>query len=231
MIKFKTNWLKRFAKNQLGKDYIVGDIHGHFSDLEDELARIGFNPETDRLFSVGDTVDRGPESELVSEWMAKPWFHMLLGNHEQMCIDYFYGMGESDIMCQNGAAWFVAMTPPERGYYVDLFDMCPIAMELETSHGIIGMVHAEVPYGSWSTMKSDVANPSRHHMTLNLCQWLMSKLRSNDTSHVQGVSAVVVGHQVVPKKTVLGNVHYIDTGSGFTNGHLTIIDAETLSVV
>lgn len=57
-----TRILQRFAVNQSGRDFAVGDIHGCFSKLEAALRRVGFIPEKDRLFSVGDLVDRGPES-------------------------------------------------------------------------------------------------------------------------------------------------------------------------
>jgi len=38
----------------------------------------------DQLFSVGDLVDRGPESHRVLEWLARPWFFAICGNHDFM---------------------------------------------------------------------------------------------------------------------------------------------------
>ncbi|WP_183132684.1 metallophosphoesterase, partial [Pseudomonas amygdali] len=57
--------IKRFAENTVGRDFAVGDIHGHFTRLQVALDVAGFNPAVDRLFSVGDLVDRGPECEDV----------------------------------------------------------------------------------------------------------------------------------------------------------------------
>ena len=54
--------MPRFAQNTVGRDFAVGDIHGCFTELQRGLDAIGFDPSTDRLFSVGDLVDRGPES-------------------------------------------------------------------------------------------------------------------------------------------------------------------------
>ena len=54
--------MPRFAQNTVGRDFAVGDIHGCFTELQRGLEAIGFDPSTDRLFSVGDLVDRGPES-------------------------------------------------------------------------------------------------------------------------------------------------------------------------
>ena len=44
-------------------DFIVGDLHGCRAMLDTLLAHVGFDGSRDRLFSVGDLVDRGPDSE------------------------------------------------------------------------------------------------------------------------------------------------------------------------
>ena len=59
---------QRFLKvprNALGRDFAVGDVHGCFTRLQQGLDQLGFDPTRDRLFSVGDLVDRGPECESV----------------------------------------------------------------------------------------------------------------------------------------------------------------------
>ncbi|NDH41678.1 MAG: diadenosine tetraphosphatase, partial [Gammaproteobacteria bacterium] len=40
--------------------YVVGDIQGCFEPFMALLAKLKFNPDTDRLWSVGDLVNRGP---------------------------------------------------------------------------------------------------------------------------------------------------------------------------
>ena len=52
----------KISRNAKGKDFIVGDIHGHYDLLMEGLERISFCKQNDRLFSVGDLIDRGPES-------------------------------------------------------------------------------------------------------------------------------------------------------------------------
>lgn len=78
---------KFFNRNPQGRDFVVGDLHGHFSALELMLVQINFNPKRDRVFAVGDLIDRGPESWRVVEFLNYPWFNSVLGNHEQMLID------------------------------------------------------------------------------------------------------------------------------------------------
>ena len=50
--------LRRMIANLRGRDLAVGDIHGHFQRLQQCLDAVGFDPAVDRLFSVGDLVDR-----------------------------------------------------------------------------------------------------------------------------------------------------------------------------
>lgn len=52
-----------------GRDFVVGDVHGEFPTLESLLAQVGFAPERDRLFALGDLVDRGPRSTDALAWM------------------------------------------------------------------------------------------------------------------------------------------------------------------
>lgn len=87
--------IKIFLQNRHGKDYICSDIHGHFSLLSEQLAQINFNEQTDRLFSLGDLIDRGDESAQGLEWLAKPWFFAIQGNHERMLINAFESRSES----------------------------------------------------------------------------------------------------------------------------------------
>ena len=82
-----TPTLHKFKKNQAGNDYVVGDIHGMYILLIESLNEIGFNFTSDRLFTVGDLIDRGPDSVKCLELCYEPWFYSVRGNHEQMAFD------------------------------------------------------------------------------------------------------------------------------------------------
>ena len=62
--------IKRFGRNTLGRDFAVGDIHGCYSRLQAALETVGFCRKSDRLFSIGDLVDRGAESERVHDLLT-----------------------------------------------------------------------------------------------------------------------------------------------------------------
>ena len=48
--------------------YVIGDIQGCFDELHVLLAKIGYHKEFDRLYLVGDLVNRGPGSLDVLRW-------------------------------------------------------------------------------------------------------------------------------------------------------------------
>ena len=78
----------RLQSTAKGRDLVVGDLHGHRSLLEQELDRLGFDPSCDRVLSVGDLIDRGPESFETLSLIDEPWFHAVLGNHELMLLNF-----------------------------------------------------------------------------------------------------------------------------------------------
>lgn len=65
--------------------FAIGDIQGCFASLEALLARVGFGP-SDRVWLVGDLVNRGPGSLEVLRWAralhADGRLQAVLGNHD-----------------------------------------------------------------------------------------------------------------------------------------------------
>jgi bis(5'-nucleosyl)-tetraphosphatase (symmetrical) len=76
--------------------YAIGDVQGCFTTLERLLRRIDFDPGRDRLWMVGDLVNRGPASLEVLRW-AKSMSRTLvcvLGNHDLHLIARAEGVRE-----------------------------------------------------------------------------------------------------------------------------------------
>jgi len=216
-----TNKIKHFTKNNYGYDYVVGDIHGCFTLLAEKLAEIGFNSTKDRLFSVGDLVDRGFESHLALEWLNKPWFYPVLGNHEQMAIDCVSGFYQQNNYISNGGAWFLELDLVQRSIFAEAFKKLPIAIEVETDLGLIGIIHAECPVADWNDLEIALSghNAEAFEMT---CLWSRNRIKRGNTSIIKNIVNVIVGHTILKTDQWFGNVHYIDTGS-YSTGNLTII--------
>lgn len=227
--------VQRYGVNPTGRDLIVGDIHGFFSKLEGELAAIDFDPtKGDRLFSVGDLVDRGPESAKALEWLTRPWFHPVQGNHEDMAISWALGGLDASLYRMNGGGWNLETTKAVRKSISAAFAELPVAIELQTEGGLLGIVHADCPARSWVDFVDVLERPivtDRDSMNLShavsMAQWSRDRCDKGSADGVAGVRAVVVGHTPMRNFTSLGNVLYIDTG-GWLGRPFTILDAATL---
>jgi serine/threonine protein phosphatase 1 len=225
------NLIKRLERNTAGRDFIVGDIHGHFAKLNEELWRIEFDRKRDRLFSVGDLVDRGPQSHLVLDWLAEPWFHAVLGNHEQMALLHYANTLPESMYAMNGGVWYMQSHEVVREKIADAFAKLPMAIELKTESGIVGIVHASCDYRDWNGFVGLLTNEpgSREEFdALDNVIWGRGRIDYSISTPVNGVRAVVVGHTPCKSVTVLGNVHHIDTGGWLKGGHFTLINSETL---
>jgi serine/threonine protein phosphatase 1 len=223
--------LKHFDRNTAGRDLIVGDVHGCFTKLQAALDALKFDPARDRLFSVGDLVDRGQESDDATEWLAKPWFHAVRGNHEQMAIDFAAGLGDPRLYMMNGGAWFIGHPKSHQQWMADQFAALPIAIEVETEHGLVGIVHAECPTIRWQDLRDALTGPASDGFQ-QLCMWSRDRITGELVDHTEGVSAVIVGHTPVERWTTLGNTIYIDSGAWLPphrgDRPFTILDAATL---
>lgn len=64
--------------------YAIGDIQGCYRQLMELLSLIDFNPSKDVIYSVGDLINRGPQSLEVLKWVYKNQdsFINVLGNHD-----------------------------------------------------------------------------------------------------------------------------------------------------
>jgi serine/threonine protein phosphatase 1 len=213
--------IKHFPINKVGNDYVVGDLHGCFTILQTGLNEINFDVNKDRLFSVGDLVDRGPESEESLDWLAKPWFHPVRGNHEQLAIDCANDIYDPHNYNANGGAWFMELSPDRKKVYAKAFSWLPIAIEVDTAEGMVGIIHAEFPFKSWSDLDIALKGPNSESFIMQ-CIWGRDRINRWGKSIVEGIKEIIVGHTVVKESIYLGNVRYIDTGAVFGK-YLTII--------
>ena len=222
--------IRRFEPNERGRDFAVGDIHGHFTKLKVALDAAGFSPcDGDRLFSVGDLVDRGPESHMALDWLATPWFHAVRGNHEDIAIRYAKGNPvDRESYSINGGSWFMALDKARQQEFSAAFAQLPYAIEVKTEAGIVGLVHANVPTNDWAKLAE---NLKRSRDSRDQTMWDRSRIQSQNTKPVANIRAVIAGHTPLESVTVLGNVHHIDTAGWRSEGRFTLMNLATLEAV
>jgi predicted phosphodiesterase len=67
---------------------IIGDIHGCYDELQSLLEK--FDPrDDDRIFSVGDVINRGPDSDKCVNLLKQLNARTVMGNHEHWYIKSF----------------------------------------------------------------------------------------------------------------------------------------------
>lgn len=210
--------VQRFSKNEIGRDFVVGDIHGCFDDLCGEMDRVQFDPSKDRIFSVGDLVDRGPLSADAINWIGQEWFHAVRGNHEQMAIGVAAGRHDLANYLQNGGGWFLSMEDDRQQRMAAALDTLPLCIEVDTAAGLVGIVHADIAGSDWKSFTEQVESPRSNNHAKALAEfamWSRDRIREMDQTGVSGVTLMFVGHTPVKQPTKLGNVFYIDTGCVF----------------
>ena len=215
--------VQRFQANTTGRDFVVGDVHGEFDKLTAEMDRIRFDPAQDRMFSVGDLVDRGPQSRDAVNWLAQPWFHSVRGNHEDMAIQYACGRWPDSNYRMNGGGWMLDLPASTQQAIAQAFLTLPLVIEIQTSAGLIGIVHAEPAGLDWNDFLARLKDSDPHAEQTAL--WSRARISKGDRMDVQGVHAVYVGHTPQERAKSLGNVHYIDTGAVF-GGRLTVVQID-----
>jgi len=141
--------------------YAIGDIQGCAESLKALVDRLSFRPHSDRLWFVGDLVNRGPESAEVIRLIraAGPQAQVVLGNHDLHLLAVASGarpIQPSDTMHD-------VLQAADRDDLIDWIRYQPLAH----AQGKTLMVHAGVLPG-WSIAK-----------TLALAEEVARRLRSS----------------------------------------------------
>jgi serine/threonine protein phosphatase 1 len=232
----------RLACNKLGRDFVVGDIHGSYDSVVAAMKSAKFNPLVDRIISLGDLIDRGPQSARCLGFLSKPYVFAIKGNHEQNLLD-LYSQGEPPpgaldwFIRTFNSEWWLDVQTAERAAILEKLATLPNVIELQTERGLVGFVHGDIPKGmDWDEFASKVE--AGHEQTLEVAKEGRTRIKENDQSGVLGIDRVFVGHSIQrggPAR--FGNVYAVDTGSIFRelgnreNMALTFADVMTRTQV
>lgn len=210
-----------------GRIFFTTDIHGHFDLLHEQMQLYAFDTKKDILFVGGDNCDRGPNSDWVLDYLSEPWYISIRANHEQLVIetykDCLAGTKEcnswaSRCLYENGGEWWFDQPTKNQQDIYESFKSLPLAIDLTTKYGTVGIVHAEVPYNNWNEFKK-MTNSELTYSGQATCQWARTKYDKRQNSIVEGIDVVLCGHSPTNSGNVevLGNQVYADLGSFFRN--------------
>jgi len=123
--------------------YAIGDVQGCFDELQALLERVGFNRAHDRLWFVGDLVNRGPKSLEVLRFVKALGDRaiVVLGNHDLHLITQYEGFERK----RKDDTFVDVLDAPDAKELVDWLRMRPL-LHVE---GNWAMVHAGLLPG-WS---------------------------------------------------------------------------------
>lgn len=198
---------------------MVGDLHGAFAALDAELRHVKFDPKRDRLFCLGDLVNRGRNSGEVADFLRRPGIHALQGNHEWLVVHAACNMEQDSpefeaLMRGFSAQWFLDLPQAQRNRAILALSELPYAIEIEQpGRDPIGLVHADVPAGmSWSDFFASVE--SGNEATILCALWSRDRFQIASPEVITGASLVYFGHNTrFGAPTRLANTIHIDTGA------------------
>ncbi len=141
--------------------YAVGDIQGCLNPLRRLLDKVSFDPASDQLWSVGDLVNRGPESLETLRFCQSlgSSFRTVLGNHDLHLLAVAHGIrspGKND-------TFYDVLAAPDCHNLLQWLTYQPLMFE---SHGYL-VVHAGIPpiWGRSKALKlaAEVSEVLRDH--------------------------------------------------------------------
>lgn len=199
--------------------WVVSDIHGCYQWLMDELQRRHFDPCADLLISVGDIIDRGPDSVKCLQLLHEKWFQAVRGNHEQMALDALES-NDFALWAMNGGSWF--STLEDKTHALTLLEACrdlPHIIEITCANGLNVIAHADYPAEAYVWNKP---------VSLQRVLWDRDRLMGfmvGKGQGIQGADHFWFGHTPLDKRYDFNNLHYIDTGAVF-DGFLTLVQLQ-----
>ena len=129
--------------------YCMSDIHGEYDRFQKMLELIEFL-DADTLYIIGDVIERKPGGiDILQKIMTSSNMIMLLGNHEQMCLDTLGPnnvYGSRALWLQNGGGdtyreLMYMMIPVERHRILQFLSSLPDHLDIEVDGKKFHLVH------------------------------------------------------------------------------------------
>ncbi len=121
--------------------YIIGDVHGCLSALDNLIETLAFDPANDRLWFVGDLINRGPASLDTLRYVKSLGDSAVitLGNHDVHCLGVYYNARKPSAK----DTLFDIFTAPDANQLMDWLRHRSLLHHNECLNTV--MVHAGIP--------------------------------------------------------------------------------------
>jgi serine/threonine protein phosphatase 1 len=204
------------------RQIIIGDVHGHYQGLMALIEYLDLGQQ-DRVYFLGDLVDRGPESASVVKFVRTNHYPCLMGNHELLMLNAF---PEGQAQSSGFMSWLYCGGRETINSYQNLDDLrtdlewmkgLPLYLDL----GDLWLVHAGV----------DPHRPLSQQSTEEFC-WIRAPFHFanqpffSDKTIITGHTITFTFDGITPGQIAQGNGWMgIDTGAYHPrSGWLTALD-------
>lgn len=234
--KLSNEYIHVYELNKSGRDFVVADIHGNYNEFMLCLEHLNFDFSKDRIFSLGDIVDRGSNDVKAMSLLDEPWFNAIMGNHEAMIVESYY-----DNAYANGNAWasqiYYTEGHPDKQkliHFTEKAKNLPFIFDIRDSESDKRWLcaHAEVPSlcfknenVSFDALMEDADSRYYTELFLRECNVIWGRYQLHFDDYFPQVDWVFHGHTIMPNAIKKGNRLYMD--QGFFQGYQNWISRNT----
>ena len=201
------------------RTFVIGDVHGCHQALSTLLTAIRPDPLQDTLVFLGDYIDRGPESSqvlsaLINLQGSSRNLIALMGNHEQMLLNYLAGLDQELYLSAGGIETL-------ESYGIVNFGDIWTQTILPPDH--LDFLHSLRPY--WEDDQHIYVHAGLEpgvHLTQQSTDWLFWGREGFIDSDYDFGKRVIYGHTPWQAPRVEANKIGIDTGAVY-GGRLTCL--------
>jgi len=219
--------IRYLPSNTAGRDFLVGDLHGCYQLLQDSLEGVSFDPTVDRVISVGDLIDRGPDSVACIGLLDESWFFAVRGNHEQLMIDALLHDDEDAMgtWLYNGGVWIVQVNEDKRTELARRLDELSYAIVVGKGEKRFNVLHAEF-YGSDQDLDrvASIGMTRRQSAVIIEGRKICKDRFRPGAANAGALSATYCGHTIVDVPFSRSSHVFIDTGAYHPRGRLTLLE-------
>lgn len=222
----------------------VGDVHGCLQTLQALIAKAG---PVDQIISVGDLIDRGPDSLGVVKYCIDNNIQVCLGNHEYMALeaiskylgpDYPYkrmDLLDSDWFANGGSGVFDSCSKEELQFMLDYFKSLPIYIKTDYTHNDLPVV---VSHTCLNNYTYDILNATQDDLRTHAESFVWSRTQAVSVANFFNI----YGHTPTDYLYIKGAVPRIsptginlDTGCVYQNnidrGKLTAVLLPSMQII
>lgn len=226
------------------KTLVIGDIHGCLSTLQALIAKAG---PVEQIISVGDLLDRGPDSLGVVKYCIDNNIQVCLGNHEFMALeaiskyigpDYPYkrmDLLDSDWFANGGSGVFDSCSKEDLQFMLDYFKSLPIYIKTDYTHNELPVVISHTCLNNYAY---DILNATQDDLRAHAESFVWSRTQAVNTAKFFNI----YGHTPTDYLDIKGAVPRIsptginlDTGCVYQNnndrGKLTAVLLPSMEII